>query len=91
MIRHMQTGHENMAPIRNLFILGCQGLAADLLGFVVVLLWGLRVGLHVSSIEVFVGFRSDVLKHMRNSQLELISNWCNPRVILSLEDLLLTR
>lgn len=39
------------AGARHLFVLGRQGLAADLLGLVVVLLGRLRVRLHVSAVE----------------------------------------
>lgn len=38
------------------FVLGCKGFPADLFGFVVILLWGFWVGLHVSAVEVFVCF-----------------------------------
>lgn len=33
------------------FVLGCQGLSADLFRFVVVLLWGFWIRLHVSTVE----------------------------------------
>lgn len=38
-------------PTPSLSVLGCQGLPADLLRFVIILLWWFWVGLHVSAIE----------------------------------------
>lgn len=61
-------------PTPSLSVLGCQGLPADLLRFVIILLWWFWVGLHVSAIEVFVCLRTDILKHMGHTKLELVCN-----------------
>lgn len=40
-----------VVPAGSLFVLCCQGLPADLFGFVIIFLRGLRVGLHMSAVE----------------------------------------
>lgn len=78
------------AEARHLFVLGCQRFTADLLWLVIVLLWRFRVCLHVSAIKIFICFWTNIFENMRYSQLELISNRGNPRIVLRFEDLFLT-
>lgn len=39
---------------------------------------------------LFVGLRANIFKNMRDSQLELVRNGCDPGIVLRFEDLLWT-
>lgn len=78
------------SSILSSFVLGSQRFAADLLALIVALFRRFWVCLHVSAVEILVCLRANVFKNMGNSELELVCNRGDPRIILCFKHLFRT-